>query len=119
MAIRSKEGGLKPDEKRIVKALLAEGMRNRDIQALVNTGRGATINSARIKSASIATVGTKICLRSLKMDRRTVRRHVTRGEIEHRTSDHPLQGYSFVSCNWTTRKAKFVAPSGKLHFVAF
>ena len=48
MAIRRREGGLKGDEKRIVKALLAEGMRNQDIQALVNTGRSATINSARI-----------------------------------------------------------------------
>jgi hypothetical protein len=48
MAIRSKEGGLKAEEKRIVKALLAEGMRNQDIQALVNIGRRATINSARI-----------------------------------------------------------------------
>ena len=48
MAIRRREGGLKTDEKRIVKALLAEGMRNQDIQALVNTGRRATVNSARI-----------------------------------------------------------------------
>jgi hypothetical protein len=48
MAIRMREGGLKADEKLIVKALLAEGMRNQDIQALVNTGRRATINSARI-----------------------------------------------------------------------
>jgi hypothetical protein len=48
MAVRSREGGLKAEEKRIVKALLADGMRNQDIQALINTGRGATINSARI-----------------------------------------------------------------------
>ena len=34
MAIRRREGGLKGDEKRIVKALLAGGMRNQDIQAL-------------------------------------------------------------------------------------
>ena len=32
----------------IVKALLEKGWRNQDIQALVNTGRPATINSARI-----------------------------------------------------------------------
>jgi uncharacterized protein DUF3644 len=48
MNTRKREGGLNVEEKRIVKALLAEGMRNQDIQALVNTGRNATINSARI-----------------------------------------------------------------------
>jgi hypothetical protein len=48
MALHKKEGGLNSDEKRIVKALLAEGWRNQDIQALVNIGRGATVNSARI-----------------------------------------------------------------------
>ncbi|WP_227698711.1 DUF3644 domain-containing protein [Sphingomonas hengshuiensis] len=46
------------DEKPIVKALLAKGWRNQDIQALVNIGRTATINSARItevkKNAAIA-----------------------------------------------------------------
>jgi hypothetical protein len=45
---RKREGGLSADEKRIVKALLADGWRNQDIQALVNIGRSATINSARI-----------------------------------------------------------------------
>jgi hypothetical protein len=39
---------LTDDEKRVVKALLAKGWRNQDIQALVNTGRKATINSGRI-----------------------------------------------------------------------
>jgi hypothetical protein len=48
MAVRKKAGGLTVEEQRIVKALLAEGWRNQDIQALVNIGRGATINSARI-----------------------------------------------------------------------
>jgi hypothetical protein len=48
MAIRRREGGLTNDEKRIVKSLLAERWRNQDIQALVNIGRNATINSARI-----------------------------------------------------------------------
>jgi hypothetical protein len=48
VAVRKREGGLTADEKRIVKALLEEGWRNQDIQALVNTGRGATVNSARI-----------------------------------------------------------------------
>lgn len=45
---RKREGALSKDEKRIVKALLAKGWRNQDIQALVNIGRPATINSARI-----------------------------------------------------------------------
>ena len=41
-------GALTAAEKPIVKALLARGWRNQDIQALVNVGRKATINSARI-----------------------------------------------------------------------
>lgn len=48
MVARKKQGGLTEKEKPIVKALLAKGWRNQDIQALVNTGREATINSARI-----------------------------------------------------------------------
>jgi Protein of unknown function (DUF3644) len=48
MAKRSKDGRLSDDEKCAVKALLAEGMRNQDIQDLVNRGRQATINSGRI-----------------------------------------------------------------------
>jgi hypothetical protein len=48
MNSRKREGGLTGEEKRIVKALLFTGARNQDIQALVNTGRGATINGARI-----------------------------------------------------------------------
>jgi Domain of unknown function (DUF3644) len=48
MATRKREGGLTVEEQRIVKALLTEGWRNQDIQALVNIGRSATINSARI-----------------------------------------------------------------------
>jgi hypothetical protein len=48
MVVRKKQGALTGAEKPIVKALLANGWRNQDIQALVNTGREATINSARI-----------------------------------------------------------------------
>lgn len=48
MVVRNPEGALSTEEKKIVKALLAEGERNQDIQALVNVGRKATINSARI-----------------------------------------------------------------------
>ena len=48
MIRRSRKGALTAYEKKIVKALLAKGWRNQDIQALVNTGRVATINSARI-----------------------------------------------------------------------
>ena len=48
MAGRKREGALTKDEKRIVKALLEKGLRNQDIQALVNIGRPATINSARV-----------------------------------------------------------------------
>lgn len=48
MAGRKREGALTKNEKRIVKALLNAKWRNQDIQALVNVGRAATINSARI-----------------------------------------------------------------------
>lgn len=48
MAIRRPQGALTKVERRIVKSLLAQGWRNQDIQALVNTNRKATINSARI-----------------------------------------------------------------------
>jgi hypothetical protein len=46
--MRSKRGALTADETRIVKALLAKGWRNQDIQALVNFGRKATVNGGRI-----------------------------------------------------------------------
>ena len=48
MAKRKPQGALTADEKRIVKTLLARGWRNQDIQHLINRGRVATINSARI-----------------------------------------------------------------------
>ena len=48
MPVRRREGALTAEEKRIVKSLLAQRWRNQDIQALVNIGRKATINSARI-----------------------------------------------------------------------
>ena len=48
MIYRNPEGALTDHEKSIVKALLAEGLRNQDIQALLNIGRAATVNSARI-----------------------------------------------------------------------
>lgn len=51
MAGRKREGALTADEKPVVKALVAKGWRNQDIQALVNIGRDATINSARITEA--------------------------------------------------------------------
>lgn len=48
MAKKNRDGALTNDEKRIVKALLNRDWRNQDIQALVNIGRIATVNSARI-----------------------------------------------------------------------
>jgi hypothetical protein len=45
---RSREGALSDYEKSIVKALLGAGWRNEDIQALLNVGRSATVNSARV-----------------------------------------------------------------------
>src|SRR5262245_34071770 len=43
-----KPTSLTDEEKRIIKALLAEGMRNQDIHTLINYERGATINFGRI-----------------------------------------------------------------------
>lgn len=48
MVARKKQGALTDAEKPVVKALLAKSWRNQDIQALVNIGREATVNSARI-----------------------------------------------------------------------
>ncbi len=48
MVVRKAAGALTLEESRIVKALLARGWRNQDIQALININRNATINSARI-----------------------------------------------------------------------
>jgi len=47
MARRVRRGSLTAEEKRVVKRLLARKWRNQDIQALINTGRTSTINSAR------------------------------------------------------------------------
>lgn len=48
MAPKDNHVSLTPNEKKIVKALLNKNWRNQDIQALINTGRKATINSGRI-----------------------------------------------------------------------
>ena len=48
MVVRKREGSLTSDEKKIVKGLLAKKWRGQDIQNLINKGRNATINSARI-----------------------------------------------------------------------
>lgn len=55
MALRKKQGALKVDEKRVVKALVNKGWRNQDIQALINMGRDATVNSARITEVKKST----------------------------------------------------------------
>ena len=48
MATRKRAGGLSPEEKNVVKALLSQNWRNQDIQDLINSGRKSTIKSARI-----------------------------------------------------------------------
>jgi hypothetical protein len=52
------------------------------------------------------------------VDYRTVRRQLTRGDIERRMAANLPEGFSFVSANWKKRKAKFVSPADKLMFVA-
>lgn len=49
--MRKPEGALTKEEIAVAKALLAKGWRNQDIQAQINIGRKATINSARITEA--------------------------------------------------------------------
>jgi hypothetical protein len=54
---------LTDEEKRVVKALLADGMRNQDIHALINYERPATVNFGRIagvkKNEKIAPASTE------------------------------------------------------------
>lgn len=69
---------------------------------------------------SFRTVGLKQCLRCLCItEHKSVRRKVTFGEVEQRMMDHPPKGYSFVSCNWKKRKARFISATGHLKFVTF
>lgn len=48
MSLKNPDGALTEYEKKIVKALLKKGERNQDIQATINLGRKATVNSGRI-----------------------------------------------------------------------
>ena len=48
MAKQPSQSALTSTEKSVIKALLAQGWRNQDIQALINTGRPASINFGRI-----------------------------------------------------------------------
>jgi hypothetical protein len=67
---------------------------------------------------SLSNIGFKMCRRCLRLtDQKTVRRETTRGDIERRMAARPPKGYSFLSCNWKKRKAKFVSPSEKAIFV--
>jgi hypothetical protein len=50
MAKKSSKSSLTPTEKSVIKALLNEGWRNQDIQALINVGRAASINFGRIST---------------------------------------------------------------------
>lgn len=50
MAKGPSKSTLTPVEKSVIKALLNDGWRNQDIQALINTGRAASINFGRISS---------------------------------------------------------------------
>lgn len=63
MATRKRDGSLTATEKPVVKTLLEQGWRNQDIQALLNQGRKATVNSGRItevkKSKDIDTVSNE------------------------------------------------------------
>ena len=68
---------------------------------------------------SFGSVGLLFCKRCAHIDRTTECRSVTKRDVERRMAEHPPAGYSFVSCNWAKRKAKFVSPSGAPKFVSF
>jgi hypothetical protein len=69
---------------------------------------------------SLRTVGLRVCRRCLVItEQKTVRARVARGEIEQRMRDYPPTGYSFVSCNWKKRKARFAKLSGITTLVSF
>jgi Prophage protein (DUF1660) len=53
-------------------------------------------------------------LRGMQQLRYTMRSKVTRGYIKSRMVAHPPNGYSFISCNWKKRTARFVSPTGTL-----
>jgi hypothetical protein len=53
MAKKPSKSTLTPIEKSVIKALLNEGWRNQDIQALINTGRAASINFGRIAGIKV------------------------------------------------------------------
>jgi hypothetical protein len=58
------------------------------------------------QDVSIATVGFTICRRCLRItEQRTVRKRVTKGDIERRMEAYPPTGYRFINCNWQKRKA--------------
>jgi hypothetical protein len=48
MAKKPSKSALMAPEKAVIRALLNDGWRNQDIQALVNTGRPASVNFGRI-----------------------------------------------------------------------
>ena len=53
MAQNRSKTALTPTEKSVVKALLNDGWRNQDVQALINTGRNASINFGRISGVKV------------------------------------------------------------------
>ena len=53
MAKKPSKTALTPLEKSVIKALLNDGWRNQDIQALINTGRAASINFGRISGVKV------------------------------------------------------------------
>ena len=86
MATRHKEGTLTQEERRAVKALIAEGMRNQDIQDLVNRGRRATINAARItevKQDATQEAATEAELELFKIKRKLYDPVTGLNEIDH------------------------------------
>lgn len=75
----------------------------------------------RQRDGQMIATACKRCRRLEALDQilYTTRAKVTRGDIEQRMRDNPPGGFTFVSCNWKERKAKFVAASGVRKFVSF
>jgi hypothetical protein len=72
----------------------------------------------RPHNVSFGTVGAEICGRCLETVKvKTIRREVTKGDMERRLAAVTPPGYSYVSFNRKSRKAKFVGKGGTLLFI--
>lgn len=74
-------------------------------------------------NGSIGTVGIQLCRRCLRItDRKTVRRDLTKGDMERRIIAAMPHGWTFLRVNWKNELAHFADPHGRgfvCRFIAF